>query len=257
MIRFRVLPFLFIVLLLGAGCDTSGSNEEPETVTGSPVTLKGSAIQGWVRLDANDRPMAVGLTIDEGAYEALSDTSDTHSKHDEATVVELALPEAAPAPYDHVTLDWNPEGHPPPGIYTVPHFDVHFFFVTEETRENIPGGPATRFPDEQYVPDGYAPDSLNTPDMGMHYVNLQAPEFNGQPFTHTFIYGAYRGAITFVEPMVTTEVLDGSPDITAPVPQPEAVQQDGFYPTEYRIVHDETAGAYRVTLSDLTRRSGS
>jgi hypothetical protein len=257
MIRLQPTPFLLAVLLLIVGCDSNSSNDGPETVTGPAVTLEGSTIQGWVRLDADDRPTAVGITVDEGAYEALSDTADTHSKHDEAVVVELALPDAAPAPYDHATLDWNPEGHPPPGIYTVPHFDVHFFFVTEETRENIPGGPATRFPDEQYLPTGYAPDSVNTPDMGMHYVNLQAPEFNGQPFTHTFIYGAYRGEITFIEPMVTTEVLDAGPEITAPVPQPEAVQQSGFYPTEYRIVHDEAAGEYRITLVDLTHRSGS
>jgi len=257
MIRLRPLPFLLGALLLIVGCDSNGSTDGPETVTGPAVTLEGSTIQGWVRLDADDRPTAIGITIDEGAYEALSDTSDTHSKHDDAVVVELALPDAAPAPYDHATLDWNPEGHPPPGIYTVPHFDVHFFFMPETTRENIAGGPATMFPDEQYVPGGYAPDSLNTPDMGMHYVNLQAPEFNGQPFTHTFIYGAYRGEIAFIEPMVTTEVLDASPNITAPVPQPEAYQQSGFYPTEYRIIHDEAAGEYRVTLADLTRRPGS
>jgi hypothetical protein len=257
MIRLRLASVLLGILLLIVGCDSNGTNDAPETVTGPAVTLEGSTIQGWVRLDADDRPTALGLTIEEGAYEVLSDTADAHSKHGEAVVLELALPDAAPAPYDHVTLDWNPAGHPPPGIYTVPHFDVHFFFVSEETRESIPGGPATMFPDEQYVPDSYAPDSVNTPDMGMHYVNLQAPEFNGQPFTHTLIYGAYRGDITFIEPMVTTEVLDESPNITAPVPQPEAYKQSGFYPTEYRIVHDEAADEYRVVLDDLTRRSGS
>ena len=257
MIRLRLAPVLLGVLLFVVGCDSNGSNDGPETVTGPAATIDGSTIQSWVRLDGDDRPTAVGVTIDEGAYEALSDTADTHGKHDEAVVVELALPDAAPPPYNHVTLDWNPEGHPPPGIYTVPHFDVHFFFVTEETRESIEGRPATTFPDEAYVPTGYVPDSLNTPDMGMHYVNLQAPEFNGQPFTHTFIYGAYQGEISFIEPMVTTEVLDGSPNLTVPVPQPEVYQQSGFYPTQYRIVHDATAGEYRVTLADLTRRSGS
>ena len=257
MIRLRLVPSLLAVLLLVAGCDSNGSSDAPETITGPAVTVDGSPIQGWVHLDADDRPTALGITIDEGAYEALSDTADAQSKHDEAVVVDLGLPDDAPAPYDHVTLDWNPEGHPPPGIYTVPHVDVHFFFVTEETRENIEGGPATAFPDEQYVPESYAPDSINTPDMGMHYVNLQAPEFSGQPFTHTFIYGAYRGEVSFIEPMVTTAVLDASPDITAPVPQPDAYQQSGFYPMQYRIVHDEAAGEYRITLADLKRRSGT
>ena len=107
------------------------------------------------------------------------------------------------------------------------------------------------------MPAGYAPDSVNTPDMGMHYVNLRAPEFNGEPFTHTLIYGFYKGNLAFIEPMVTTEVLDAGPDVTADVPQPDAYQESGFYPRQYRIVHDEEAGEYRVTLVDLTRRPGS
>jgi hypothetical protein len=34
-------------------------------------------------------------------------------------------------------LDWNPRGHIPDGVYTVPHFDVHFYLITREQREEI------------------------------------------------------------------------------------------------------------------------
>jgi hypothetical protein len=84
MIRIRPVPLLLGIILLIVGCDTNGSNDGPETVTGPAATVEGGTIQSWVHLDADDRPTAVGVTMDEGAYEALSDTSDTHSKHDEA-----------------------------------------------------------------------------------------------------------------------------------------------------------------------------
>lgn len=93
--------------------------------------------------------------------------------------------------------------------------------------------------------------------MGMHYLNLQAPEFNGEPFTHTFIYGFYQGEHTFIEPMVTTDVLSSNPDVNAEVPQPETYQKAGMYPDRYRIDHDAEAGVYRVVLEGLTRHGGS
>src|SRR4029450_4583623 len=42
----------------------------------------------------------------------------------------IPLPDAvarrAEIPFKWVLLNWNPAGHIPPGIYDVPHFDVHF-----------------------------------------------------------------------------------------------------------------------------------
>ena len=31
--------------------------------------------------------------------------------------------------FDHLELHWNPVGHEPEGIYSLPHFDLHFFDV--------------------------------------------------------------------------------------------------------------------------------
>jgi hypothetical protein len=45
----------------------------------------------------------------------------------------LALPkEAAPTAYNHIGIDWNPQGHEPQGIYDKPHFDFHFYMITPE-----------------------------------------------------------------------------------------------------------------------------
>jgi hypothetical protein len=44
-------------------------------------------------------------------------------------------------------------------------------------------------------------------NMGNHLIDFTAPEFNGEPFTHTYIWGAYGGSLIFFEPMVTTDFL--------------------------------------------------
>ena len=264
MTRFRTLSFftaLLFSLAFAWGCDSTGGSDGSEVVEGPSVSIEGGgSAYAWVRLGPDDRPEAIGVSLSEAGYESLTDTSDGHTsglaKHG-AVHLELEVPDEAPAPYEHATLDWHPEGHPPPGVYTVPHFDAHFYFLSPQARKAIEAGPAQTFPDDRHVPSAYTPDSINTPNMGMHYLNLQAPEFNGEPFTHTFIYGFYQGEHTFLEPMVTTDVLSSNPDVNAEVPQPETYQKAGMYPDRYRIVHDAEAGVYRVVLEGLTRHEGS
>ena len=47
-------------------------------------------------------------------------------------VITLDPPPLAPEPYRFMMLDWNPQGHQPPGVYTVPHFDFHFYMVPDQ-----------------------------------------------------------------------------------------------------------------------------
>lgn len=265
----RVRPFLLSLLALGlvlGGCDLSGSNSGPETVKGPESSIEGGGnAYTFVRLGGDGQPTAIGVSLSEEGFESLTDTSDAHTssaqsppsaKHDGASI-ELDFPEEAPSPYNHVSLDWWPEGHPPPEVYTVAHLDAHFYFISKEERDAIEPGPAQTFPTDEYVPSGYVADSVNVPGDGMHYLNTQAPEFNGEPFTHTFIYGFYQGEATFIEPMVTTDFLSSTSDMTAEVPQPETYQKAGMYPLQYRIVHKEEASEYRILLTNLVQREDS
>ena len=48
---------------------------------------------------------------------------------------------------DHISVDWNPCGHPPMNVFTVPHYDFHIYLVKPEYRscmtcDTIPGAPA-------------------------------------------------------------------------------------------------------------------
>jgi len=40
-------------------------------------------------------------------------------------------------PYKFVQFDWNPNGHEPDSVYTVPHVDFHFYTVPVEVRNSI------------------------------------------------------------------------------------------------------------------------
>ena len=55
----------------------------------------------------------------------------------------------------------------------------------------------------QYMPAGYSNAGSVVPYMGNHLINLSSPDFTGNPFTRTFLYGVYDGQLTFVEPMIT------------------------------------------------------
>jgi len=190
--------------------------------------------------------------------------------------------EMSAAPFQHALVNWNPVGHPPPGVYDVPHFDFHFYTTSVKDREAI--APAAHdtmcmvpspadasvmlhlpvtcetleqavmpLPDDQ-MPPGYISVGEVIPGMGDHMVNLQAPELLGEaPFMHTWIYGAYGGRLTFYEPMITLAFLEElTEDVCAEIPMPEAMPVPGFYPTEYCIRHipseGDEPGAYVVSL---------
>lgn len=115
--------------------------------------------------------------------------------------------------YTFVMLDWNPQGHEPPQIYGLPHFDVHFYIVPDEVRLGMLPEKVTEFenlPSDEYVPAGYFRGPGFVPFMGVHWLNGASPELHGATFTQTFIWGSYDGEFVFWEPMLTRLPADPS-----------------------------------------------
>lgn len=204
--------------------------------------------------------------------EALATVDDDETKPHESVATHLSLPsEVDTHQFTFVGLHYNPTGHAPPGIYTVPHFDFHFYMVEESLVENIGPGPgiaAYEVPDRQ-IPEGYVFEDLRliVPEMGEHLLDETAPEFGDGEFTHTYVYGAYdpsidsknpagtkevemqgqtqelpvfegdgEGQLHFVEPMVTNEFVKGlGEEVTTDVATPEAFQTEDRYPTAYSV----------------------
>lgn len=191
-------------------------------------------------LDSNYKPSAIAIHMTDEALSGLP----TEGKE---TV--LALPAEAESyglPFDHVTLDWNPRGHEPDFIYGAPHFDMHFYVISQAERNTItPGTPAAaRMPEAAAVPAGYVPppDPANSvvPQMGMHWSSPSTSlEFTPAGFSRTLIYGFAHGKLAFVEPMITRDYLLSRTNSAATFTVPDLVAKHGYYPSRYRIEHNE------------------
>lgn len=231
---------------------------------GAPARVGDGLARTYVVLNAKDHqaPVELGIALTAGALKDLP-TGDMGMD-----MYMLQLPEHAPAPYTFAVLNWEPTGHPPPGIYTFPHFDFHFYTISmQEWNSIVPSNPdfaaeANNLPTDGYVPPTYVPltapgappSSAAVPMMGVHWFSVLAPEFHGEQFTKTFIYGSWNGRFTFYEPMVTLAYLQSQPNVTTPIPVPQLYAEPGYFPTSYRVSYDAQTRQYLIALSGLTHR---
>jgi len=209
-------------------------------------------VKAWVQVDKMGDPMALGVNL---SAKALMDLPD------EIVQMVFELPKTKGHHfYTHALVDWNPHGHEPPGVYDVPHFDFHFYTISNEERMYIPFmDPETYMdpaPESTYIPDNYMQLPGLVPAMGAHWVDLTSPELSGAPFTYTFIWGSYNGHYVFWEPMITLDYFMTMPDVTIPITQPTAFEMSGWYATEYMIKYSEKPDMYTVALTNLTYHEG-
>lgn len=262
------LARLFVPAVAAASLAACGESaaKQPEVVTtyGAPVSVGNGSARVYLVLD-NGAPAEVGVALSEAALAGLpADQSpggipmpDGHHTY----AYDLPMPAGNPTPYRFVGLDWNPAGHVPPGIYDQPHFDFHFYAITEAERNAIvPSDPefdakAARGPAPEYVPAGYVQLPGGVPLMGAHWVDPTSPEHNGELFTRTFLYGSWDGELTFAEPMISRAFLETKPEFRAPIATPAEYQAPGYYPTAYRVYWNAETREYRVALAGLGLRS--
>ncbi len=225
------------------------------TFYGSTVKIGNGVARAYVKENREGEPIEVGLNLSAKALENLP--------HGHADFVLPFHPNKGKRFYDHVLLGWAPDGHEPEGVYTIPHFDVHFYITSVEDREAIVGQlEPDVMPAPDYIPMDYIMLPGIVPQMGAHWADATAPELpwnGGALFTHTFIWGSYNGEFTFLEPMITRDFLlglTGGPDVTAVVKQPAAWQRDGWYPSHYRMEWTNRPEQYTIALTGLEWKEG-
>jgi hypothetical protein len=284
----RFLISLSAATLIAAGC----SNVRPEAAAsralGWQLKLGSGTVASYAEFELQGTPAAIGVVFAPGALEGLPGGSDQHRCFgrnkdgglDAATKCQhtheyvIPLPDAAARrndiPFKWVLLNWNPEGHIPPGVYDVPHFDVHFEMAPIADVFAIEPGPCGpefvrcdqfrvgRKPlPPNYVPADYVDVEAVVPAMGNHLVDVTGPEFRKQPFTRSWIYGVYDGRMIFYEAMVARSYLLSKPDGCLPIKLPKAVDVGGFYPTEYCVRHSAATGEDSVSMEKFVRRDAS
>lgn len=241
-----------------AGCDEV-LQPERTTVYGEEKALGNGSARTYLVMEGT-APVELGIVMTEAALTGLPAGAGTlDDGHPPVFETLLPLPAGNPTPYRLVELNWNPVGHPP-GAYSTAHFDFHFYTMTLEERNRIdPADPAfeqkaNRLPASEYMPAGYVPVPGAVPRMGVHWVDPTSPEFQGKPFTRSFLYGSWDGKTTFVEPMVTLKYLTDKPALRGvPIPTPAKYDPSGWYPTSQTIEWDGARKEYRIGLGGFVR----
>jgi hypothetical protein len=256
----------------------------PCVAYGTPDQLGNGTVRTYVQRQ-DSRPLAVGAVFPESALTGLEqEPSDGERCYDVNAdgaidpMMECAggwehpldLPRQSDVPLKWSLVNWNPHGHGAPGVYTYPHFDFHFYLQPKAERDAIRPGPCgviVHCDDYQtgivpvpaeYFPPGYTDIGAVEVKMGNHLVNMSGPEWQGQPFMKTMIFGSYAGKITFIEPMVSLayfqQVRSGqTPGGCAPINQPKRWQEAGWYPQDYCIRYRANRGDFTVSLENFKR----
>jgi hypothetical protein len=273
-----------LAMMIGFGA----TGAQSATLLGEAHRMGQDTVRSYVDVDAAGAPTAIGILFGGSALRGLPPERNTTSrcfdlndngKIDDKTECEgdlefkLTLPDSVPGrsdiPFRWIGLNWNAEGHPPEP-WSVPHFDFHFYIASMNEIALIRVGGCKFFincEDRKHalvpVPAKYvAEDHINVEatvsEMGNHLIDARTPEFAKPPqreFTHTWIFGANGGHITFYEPMITMAYFMSRPDMCAPIRQPSAWETAGYYPTKYCIRYHRDRDAYTVSLEDLVKRA--
>ena len=215
--RGRAAGLMVAIGLCGAGLayaaacsgDPTGTTASPTTEFGATIVLGNGTARSYL-ISQGGTPTELGIALSATALDGLQ-TAPVMGGYESL----LPLPAHNPTQYQVIGLNWNPGGHPPPMVYTVPHFDFHFYMTSLAERNTIDpsdptfGAKAASLPAANLRPTRYVADPPTNaiPHMGLHWTDSTAAEFHGQPFTRTFIAGSWDGQFTFLEPMVTRAYL--------------------------------------------------
>lgn len=239
---------LFFTMLLGLGLTNVYAHDK--VYWGDKVDVGSGYARSYIKMSHDGSELReIGISMSE---ESLTNLPD------EMKEFTLPMPKDVEVnPYKHITLDWNPHGHEPMGVYDKPHFDFHFYFISEEDRHAIrcmdeDTVPCMMAPQADYLVSDYAPTPAGVPMMGWHWVDLLSPEFNGGIFTRTMIYGYYGGNTIFIEPMVTVEYLQSKEESLLPIRQPKKFPyNNAYYPSAYQVSFDEKYKEHKIILEDF------
>jgi hypothetical protein len=293
--RVLPLLSLVLLPIACAPAEDESMAEDPSGLPGFAI-LGGDTARSFVEFAADGSPSKIGISFSKSFLEGLPQELDPTNRcfdldGNGSTAepgecigewpIDMVLPTEL-TDMDNNVFKWvgfgfNPFGHGPAGVWDIPHFDVHFYLQEREDVAMIRAGscgfdPAVGrvvllincedsvravmpVPDE-FMPPGHVNLGVAVPDMGNHLLMPASPEFSGETFTHTFLYGSYDGHITFLEPMLTRDFLLSEPDVCQPINQPDGWEEPGYYPNEYCVRYDEVEDRYTITLEDLELSEG-
>lgn len=264
-----LIPLLFLFIFVG--CETEEMIPPEDSVSESHLTAKKSVeekikthygpaqhvgngvARAFVMMTHDGTPQSIGVRISEKGLENLPEADE----HGFGPTYTLGIPnQAEDLPFDHIDLNYNPHGHPAPGIYTFEHFDFHFYMISVEQKMTMTDPEVgLLLPDESLWPDNYTSEDEFVPFMGNHWVDFDGTDWTiPGSFTKTFIYGSYDAEFIFYEPMITVAHLQDKIESTNAFPPLKEFAEPGYYPSSYSIEHDSKRKEYVISLGDMIWR---
>lgn len=237
----------------------SKNDNQSAVEVGPQVTVHDGKSWSWIHVDGRNKPLELGITINEAALNSVPvghNGEDDHNMFENNYFVSLPAKAKEVTPFKTIMLNWNPAGHEPEQVYTLPHFDIHFYMTVEdEIMDMVDEGKLNEEPAAHYIPQNHI-SGPGVPMMGKHWIDAASPELQpGGIFSQTFLYGSYDGKVTFLEPMITLDFLKNTLQFERSIPQPAKYQQSGYYPTKMKVL--KRGGATNIILTDFVQRQAS
>ncbi|MGD8698903.1 MAG: hypothetical protein PVJ43_06415 [Gemmatimonadales bacterium] len=249
-VRLRYLGPMACVLALGF----TTSADRITTIDGDCGTVYGGKVCTWATT-SGDEVVEFGATVPIQAIEAAPADMEMVFPPVPVAVIPLPVEVAERTGFNHLTIDWEPHGHPP-ALFTVPHFDFHFYTVDPAAVSAVDCSDSSK---PAQLPAGYAlPDitipglgelvGLCVPAMGMHAMPAEEVD-RTEPFDASMIVGYYGGNVIFLEPMIAREKLLKAEGFSMQVPKVTTAAANVRWPSSFEAVYDESTRAYRFTFS--------
>jgi Domain of unknown function (DUF5602) len=226
-------------------CDKNNDAGTPASLIsyGDTTNIGNGKAQSFIERNPAGQPLSAGFTMSEEALNGLPATDTVYTIH---------MPTDNNLLIKHISINLSSKGHPPLHIYGAPHFDVHFYMISEEEQDAIAIDTKMEvLPPSDYIPKDYAPGP-GEPKMGKHWADTTSHEYHGADFDQTFIYGSYDGKFIFLEPMISLAYLRTQPNLDVSVKQAARVASTGYYPKKYAIRYDKEKKNYTIFLAELT-----
>ena len=247
----------FLILAVAASsfifaCDKD-KNKDKEYKS-DEVTLHGGKVWTSAKVDKDGKPLSVSILVNDAALSSVPVGQPSDHMSPQNNIL-IPISEKSGTPFRFAMVNWNSSGHEPDNVYTVPHFDFHFYTSNQADVMNyMDDAKLNAEPAAGYIPANHI-SGPGVPMMGKHFIDANTPELHGQQFTQTFLYGSYDSKVVFMEPMITLAFLKNTTTFERSIPQPTKFQQAGFYPTKMKVSRHD--GVTEITLEDFVSRQAS
>jgi hypothetical protein len=229
---------------------------QTRNVAGTCQPAFGADICTWAKMSGS-KVISLGATVPLRAIENVPADGPMVWPPVAAAVIQMPASATKATGIDHLTVYWEHHGHPPTP-YLTPHFDFHFYAISDSDRKAIDCTDKTK---PLTVATGYTLPDIDIPGigmleglcvsgMGMHAISTSEMTAT-TPFSGTMVLGYYDSKPIFFEPMVAKAKLMEKKSFTLPMVVPKGLAKGVHYPKKFEAVYDAKMPGYRFVFTEF------